>query len=364
VEDYLSYSALYQKDIEEPLAGRGSVTPDTLMQQADSGQVFLRSVEKGPLHGLDVANQWGTQAIEMMYRLSLGQRYAWTEDLARKAYRWFSPKTKGATNLFWWNKLLAPMLQGAEGSIQDLPRLTLPQSMRDEAADRYISRLGHRPAYTYYYRHVRDGRYWCLQYWFFYAYNDWARGFNGMNDHEGDWESLMLFFRLDETGLPQSPPAYVTFVGHHSRITKPWDHSDVLRIGTHVIGHVAAGSHATYPEAKRYPIVDLYGLNDYAAGDGVTIDHNQWSHCVSLEDVPWLTAFHGSWGTRYWLLTQRVKSILRTLAPLSPILSLASATLPREMELPGVSAPHGPMIGDTGDERPQWRGPAAWADAP
>ena len=52
VEDYLGYSALYQKGIDALLADRG-----TLVRRAVSGQVFLRSVEKGPLHGLDVARR-------------------------------------------------------------------------------------------------------------------------------------------------------------------------------------------------------------------------------------------------------------------------------------------------------------------
>jgi hypothetical protein len=185
-----------------------------------------------------------------------------------------------------------------------------------------------------------------------------------MNDHEGDWEGLLLFFRRNNTGAPQEPPAYVTFVGHHSRITKPWEHHDVARVGTHVIGNVAAGSHATYPEAKPYPIIELYDLVDYATADGITIDHDQWTHRIALDDAPWLTAYQGSWGTRFWLPLQRAQALLLALVPLSPILKLASPALLREIELPGVSAPHGPMIGDTGEERPQWRGPVEWAAVP
>ena len=48
----------------------------------------------------------------------------------------------------------------------------------------------------------------------------------------------------------------------------------------------------------------------------------------------------------------------------APVLRLAKPALPREMELPGVSAPHRPMIGGTGSGHPPLRGPAAWADAP
>jgi hypothetical protein len=69
---------------------------------------------------------------------------------------------------------------------------------------------GHAPATPTTTARARD-RYLCLQYWFFYAYNDWATGYGGMNDHEGDWEGLYLFFPLDAAGRPQEPPAYVTF---------------------------------------------------------------------------------------------------------------------------------------------------------
>ena len=362
VEDFCSYCALYAKDQSAPLARPGTVSPSQLARHARSPQVFLRSVTKGPFHGPDVAAHWGKQALELVCQMT-PTGTSWTEGLARTAYRWFSPKTKGATQLFWWNRLLAPMLERADQEKQDLPRLILPEETRNDATEKYASR-GQRAGYTYYYRQVRDGDCLCLQYWFFYSYNDWGRGFNGMNDHEGDWESLMLFFDLDAAGRPLEPPAYVTFVGHHSRITKPWDHHDVERVGTHVIGNVAAGSHATYPEAKPYPIMELYGLTDHATADGATIDHGQWVHRIALDDVPWLSDYQGSWGTRYWLPLKRAKTILTVLAPTSPVLRLINPAVPQEIELPGVSAPHGPMIGDASQERPQWRGPAAWAGVP
>ena len=44
--------------------------------------------------------------------------------------------------------------------------------------------------------------------------------------------------------------------------------------------------------------------------------------------------------------------------------NLGSLVSKREVELPGVSAPHGPKIGDTGEQRPQWTGPVEWAGVP
>lgn len=94
-----------------------------------------------------------------------------------------------------------------------------------------------------------------LQYWFFYAYNDWAGGYGGFNDYEGDWEGFHVFFKLDAGNRPIESPAYFYYLGHHSRITKPWDHPDVKKVGPHPVIYVAAGSHASYPEAKQYLLI-------------------------------------------------------------------------------------------------------------
>ncbi len=359
VDDVFPYSSLHTKDQRTPIVPAGQVTPDHLHKYAQSPEIFLRTVDSGPFTGLEVVQDWSQATLELVYRWASKTTTHWTEDLAQKAYNWFSPKTKGATQLFWWNDLVIPLLESASG--QELPRLILPLTTRDLAVDQYEN---HKPPYTYYYREIRDGQYLCLQFWLFYSFNDWGSSFQGMNDHEADWENMMLFFKVDEQGRPQEPPAYVTFVGHHSRITKPWDHPDVSKIGTHPIGHVGAGSHATYPEAKAYPIMELYGLTDYATADGLTIDHDDWVHRIPLDSVPWLPAFRGSWGTRFWLLLQKTHTLFKVATAATPLGFLTARSQTPEIEIPGVSAPHGPMIGDTGEQRPQWAGPVAWADAP
>jgi hypothetical protein len=110
--------------------------------------------------------------------------------------------------------------------------------------------------------------------------------------------------------------------------------------------------------------MEFYNLVDYATGDGPTIDHDDWVHRIPLDDVPWLTAYSGSWGTRYWLAVDQARAILGLAAAASPALGLASLATRREIELPGVSAPHGPRIGDAGEQRPQWAGPLEWAGVP
>ncbi len=356
VDDYLAYCSLMERGDASPRIPAGQVTPERLVALGRSQTSYLRSVSRGPLEGQDVVSGWGKGALELAYRWAAGSPARLTEQLARKAYSWFNPRTARAAQQFWWNDLVRPALEGSLDSAEpgELPRLTLPLETQESALERYASR---RPGYAYYYREVRDGDYLCLQYWFFYSYNNWGRRFGGMNDHEGDWEGMMLTFRLDAAGRPQEPPAYVTFADHESCQTKAWGHEDLTVVGTHPVGYVGAGSHATYPEKKVHALMELYELYDFANGDGLTIDHDDWVHRVSLDDVAWLGRYGGSWGTRFWLPTKQAQAMLRLLAGLGPLAGLAHLRLPPEFELPGVSAPRGPID----PRRPQYANPVAWA---
>jgi hypothetical protein len=110
--------------------------------------------------------------------------------------------------------------------------------------------------------------------------------------------------------------------------------------------------------------MELYNLVDYATGEGPVIDHDDWVHRIPLDDVPWLTSYRGSWGTRFWLPMNRFRALLRLAAATGAAPNLAPLVGRREIELPGVSAPHGPKIGDSGEQRPQWTGPVEWAGVP
>ena len=65
----------------------------------------------------------------------------------------------------------------------------------------------------YYGRVTRDRGFVALQYWFFYAMNDWRSTFGGVNDHEADWEQVTIFLpdppdrpdRPDPPSRPGSP---------------------------------------------------------------------------------------------------------------------------------------------------------------
>jgi hypothetical protein len=134
-------------------------------------------------------------------------------------------------------------------------------------------------------------------------------------------------------------------------MTKPWDHPDVERMGTHPVIYVAAGSHASYPEAKHYPLMALYNLIDYATGETLTVDYDDWRSRINLERAPWLSTYLGSWGTRYWLPLAWMRKTLGELAP----------KVSGEVYLPGVSAPRGPKFSDDGEERETWADPVTFA---
>lgn len=349
VDDFVGYCTLRQKGTDESLAGQGQVTLLGLARaHRRQPDVYLQSVPAS-LANQDVLARWGTDLLEALTDLSYKMSH-WQEELARIAYRWLSNKTRGAAQLFWWNDLVMGLLAHGRRSGRDLPRLSLPPEIQQAAAENYVRSQPARPNYTYYYRLSRDRDYFCLQYWFFYGYNDWATSFGGLNDHEGDWEGFYLFFQPDSSGNLQEPPAYLTYVGHHSRLTKPWGHPDVTLDGNHPVAYVAGGSHATYPQCREYDLMKIYGLVDYATGDGLTIEPADWRQRIDLNTEPWTADFLGSWGTRYWLPPSWADRVLGDLKKKT-----------EEIGLPGISAPRGPRYADDGSIRPNWIGVVDWA---
>lgn len=358
LEDLMRYSALYVKDNDRPIVREGDVTPDMLVRSGGNRDAFVRTVTDGPLWGKGIAAEWSEDVVELLYRWSVDQQRTLPEVLAQRVYSWFSPKTEPAARKFWWNGLVAQVSDGALQTVDNgLPRLVLPGVIQRNAAERYRAVDPQKRAYTYYYRGLRDGDYYCLQYWFFYAFNDWGNRFGGMNDHEGDWEGMSLYFRIGRNGKPQEPPAYVTYADHESCQTKAWDDDDVTRIGTHPVGFVGAGSHATYPKNGKQALMAIYNLFDYATADGETIDHDDWVHRIDLDTAPWVGQYAGSWGTRYWLQTRHLRTALQLALGALPVLSSLTVNVPDEIELPGVSAPRGPM----GPHREQYAHPVRWA---
>lgn len=105
---------------------------------------------------------------------------------------------------------------------------------------------------AYYGRVLRRDGYIVLQYWFFYCMNDWRTGYNGVNDHEADWEQVTIFCE-DDVGEVQ--PRWLALASHDSSgadLRRRWDDPTLTLHGNHPVVYIAAGSHAAYFEAGEY----------------------------------------------------------------------------------------------------------------
>ncbi len=221
--------------------------------------------------------------------------------------------------------------------------------------------------FTYYGRVVRDGGYVCLQYWFFYAMNDWRSTFSGVNDHEADWELVIVYLAEQEAAPPR--PAWVACSSHDHHgddLRRRWDDPDLRREGDHLIVFAGAGSHSGAFAPGDYVIsVDPPQLRkliaiarrlqrllapwrdetrpaagfgipfvDYARGDGQAIGPGQdaqWNATVIDEQTPWVHNYRGLWG------------------------------LDTEDRFGGERAPSGPRYERGGSVRTAWANPLGWA---
>jgi len=136
-----------------------------------------------------------------------------------------------------------------------------------------------------------------LQYWFFYAFND----FNNL--HEGDWEMIQLDFDApDAHAALATKPVQVGYSSHEGAESAKWG-DDKLELvdGTHPVVFPAAGSHANkFTEA-------LYLGSSAEAGVGC--DDTRGPHkellpavvtipsdpAAAVRAFPWI-AFEGRWG--------------------------------------------------------------------
>jgi hypothetical protein len=136
-----------------------------------------------------------------------------------------------------------------------------------------------------------------LQYWLFYAFND----FNNL--HEGVWEMIQLDFDApDARSALGTTPYEVGYSSHEGAERAHWGDGKLELVdGTHPVVYPAAGSHANkYTEA-------LYVGSSAEAGVGcddtrgahrelrpaiVTIPHDP---AAAASELPWIT-FRGRWG--------------------------------------------------------------------
>lgn len=262
-------------------------------------------------------------------------------------------------------------------SITLLLRGKVPGGLAADAALRYQAMQAKDERYCYYGRVTRENGYTALQYWFFYAFNDWRSSFNGVNDHESDWEMITIYVVEDAAGEPR--PCWLAYSSHEfwgDDLRRRWDDPAIERVGDHPIIYVGAGSHANYFMQGEYlPVAEIpytgrfvrvwrrvkrfwqetlrqgeayteasdlsffrIPFVDYARGDGVSIgpgQERQWELRL-LQDSPggsapaWVDGYRGLWG-------------LYTRDPVA-----------------GEDAPAGPKYSRDGTMRRMWYDPLGW----
>lgn len=232
--------------------------------------------------------------------------------------------------------------------------------------------------YHYCGRVVRENGWLVLQYWFFYAFNNWRSNFYGFNDHEADWEMISIY--LYETAEGEVTPEWIAYASHDfagDDLRRRWDDPELEKVGSHPVIYAGAGSHASYYTAGEYlielelpfvtsmgrminqfrkfwreklrqfhegaeenqphSVINLFRLPfvDYARGDGLSIGPGQdkeWSPPSLINrPPPWVSQYRGLWG-------------LHIQDPLA-----------------GEDAPAGPMYNRDGTVRQAWYDPVGWA---
>ncbi len=261
---------------------------------------------------------------------------------------------------------LLPRVVDALFSASFLLRGRVPAALAAAAEIAYHHIRQENPCYTYYGRVARHNGWTVLQYWYFYCYNNWRSGFNGVNDHEADWENVSIY--LYQEG-EQLVPEWLAYASHDYKgddLRRRWDDADQLDfVDGHPVVYVGAGSHASYFRPGEYMAeahLDLpdwvrrgfavfsqfwtetlgqksfdpfrIPFVDYARGDGLSIGPGQaaaWSPVLIDDSTPWVSQYRGLWG-------------LFARDPIS-----------------GENAPAGPMYNRDGSPRGAWYDPLGFA---
>ncbi len=257
-------------------------------------------------------------------------------------------------------------------SITLLARGRVPGDTAAAAEIAYHQLMAEHEHYRYYGRVVCQNSWIVLQYWYFYAFNDWRSGFSGVNDHEADWEMVCVYLWEDEDEVH---PEWVAYAAHDfsgDDLRRRWDDPEVDKVGEHPVVYVGAGSHASYFAAGEYitelkipwlaPLqnvlesvvdfwwrwlrqeprpastnIDVFHIPfvDYARGDGFSLGAEQqreWDEPELVSHPPdWVMHYRGLWG-------------LYARDPIS-----------------GENAPAGPRYNRGGTVRLAWYDPLGWA---
>ena len=350
VETYLESATLMRASRRGPATmtgARGSLSAATL---AD-GEVMI-DAPRGTGEFLTVAGGRDVENVGDLFRQSASQANGFRPAAGRLARVGYSGRLVDA--LF---------------SISLLARGRVPGALARHAVATYRSMVGDAATHPYYGRVIRTSGWTVLQYWFFYAFNDWRSGFNGANDHEADWEQVLIY--LDADADKRAVPVWAAFAQHdyHGRdLRRRWDDLGELdRVGDHPVVYAGAGSHASYfrpgeylaeqelkvPSFVRRVATTVAALAsgssrdggadrflsvafvDYARGDGPAIGpgcERTWEPVVLDESQAWVASYRGLWG-------------LSVMDPFQ-----------------GEDAPAGPMFDRDGGVRHSWSDPVGFAE--
>lgn len=337
VEPYVAHCSLWVSEGGESrcLVQAGELNPERLVAEAARHQglpLSLRFVAQ-PLRGTEY-RRWRRARYE---RIATGARFTTTGMVGR---------------------LIEVALRGSL-----LLRGTVARGWAAAAEIAYRESL-RSDRVTYYGRVVRTGGYVCLQYWYFYAMNDWRSTFNGVNDHEADWEMVTVYLVQAEGEPPR--PEWVAYSSHDhtgDELRRRWDDPDLRRDGPHPVLFPGAGSHSgafipgdyvitVNPPQLRTAIAAVrraqrllapwrtetragVGLGvpfvDYARGDGRRVGPGEWTSRLIDDATPWVRDFRGLWG------------------------------LDTEDPFGGERAPAGPRYERDGTVRAAWNDPVGWS---
>jgi len=296
-----------------------------------------------------------------------GRRYR-----ERRLHLRFVQKSLSAKEVRRWRRTERPRVGGigrfaAVGVIARLIDVVLRLSLlvRGKVPNGLVAAAHRRTAQlqgaTYYGRVVREAGYTVLQYWYFYAFNDWRSTFHGVNDHEADWETVSVYLAPGASG--ELEPTWVAGSSHDHTgddLRRRWDDPLLDRDGDHPMLYPGAGSHSHAFVAGDYVVsVGLPALRavlrtiqrvrawlmpfapepgsgsfdipfiDYARGDGVAL--TSWTQVPIDDSTPWLRDFRGLWG------------------------------LDTKDSFGGERAPAGPRYERDGSVRRSWADPLGWA---
>ncbi len=347
VERYVQLCSLwvrYPEGREENLVPRGQLTLEILAQPRtlEFGAVeYLRFVEPQTL-------QESVGALSQGRALHRAKKNVFKAGLGRLARGGLLPRLADA--IFSLTLLLRGRVPGAVAAQAEIQYDELQQ--RDEK-------------FVYHGRVVRFNGWTILQYWFFLAYNSWRSGFYGVNDHESDWEMMLVYLYENDGRLYPEWVAYASHDFHGDDLRRRWDDvAEIDFVNEHPVVYAGAGSHASYFRPGEYQaevslplpkwlsqIARVWGqfwrqtlgigagyesdpfripFVDFARGDGLTIGPGQqkeWTPNVISEATPWVSDYRGLWG-------------LYARDPIS-----------------GENAPAGPMYNRDGTPRGSWYDP-------